>query len=600
MHQYRALRRGLALARLHATAPDRSRSQTHARVWLTLALALFPVARAAGQILSPAEATGQELLREQERTRVLRQQQERSPDVRLPLAAGTVESTLLRFDESPCFSIHRIVLEGEGAAQFQWALAAANQAGAGRADSPIGHCLGTAAIDLLLRRVQNAILDRGYITTRVLVGSQNLSAGTLAFTLIPGRVRAIRALPGSGRRATLWNAVPAAPGKLLNLRDVEQALENLKRVPTAQADIQIIPAEAADAGPGESDLGIQWNQNFPLRVSLSVDDSGSAATGHYQGGVTVSYDHLLALNDLFYLSLNHDLDRAAGEHGTRGGTIHYSLPFGYWLLGATASASTYRQTVAGANQTYLYSGDSQNGGVTLSRVVYRDATRKSIVSLRGWVRASRNFVDDTEVEVQHRRMAGWEIGVEQRELIGAATLEVRLNYRHGSGALKAERAPEEVFGEGTSRFALLALDGNASVPFALAGQRLRYYGSWRMQYNHTPLIAQDRFAIGGRYTVRGFDGDNSLIAERGWLLRNEVSAALGASGHEVYVGLDHGAVDGPSSVTLAGTHLTGAVLGLRGQFKQFQYEVFGGAPLRKPAFFRSASRTAGFSLSLNF
>ena len=41
------------------------------------------------------------------------------------------------------------------------------------------------------------------------------------------------------------------------------------------------------------------------------------------------------------------------------------------------------------------------------------------------------------------------------------------------------------------------------------------------------LDAQDRFAIGGRYTVRGYDGEASLSAERGWLLRNDLSWAVG-------------------------------------------------------------------------
>ena len=30
------------------------------------------------------------------------------------------------------------------------------------------------------------------------------------------------------------------------------------------------------------------------------------------------------------------------------------------------------------------------------------------------------------------------------------------------------------------------------------------------------------FSIGGRYTVRGFDGEASLMGERGWLLRNDI------------------------------------------------------------------------------
>ena len=327
---------------------------------------------------------------------------------------------------------------------------------------------------------------RGFVTTRVLAEPQDLRGGTLVLTVIPGR--------------------------LLNLRDVEQALENFKRVPTAEADIQIVPADAV----GESDLVITWKHAFPLRVSLSANDGGSSSTGKYQGSVTVSGDHLLALNDLFYASFNHDLGGGeSGQRGTRGHNLHYSLPFGYWLLGATTSANRYHQSVAGINQTYLYSGNSENHELKLSRLVHRDATSKTTLSLRGYLTKSSNFIDDTEVAVQRRRMAGWEAAVAHRAFIGAATLDANLAYRRGTGAFAALHAPEEAFGEGTARPTIVSAETALAIPFELGGQRLRYNGNWRAQWNRTPLVPQDRFSIGGRYTVRGFDSESVLMAERG-------------------------------------------------------------------------------------
>jgi hemolysin activation/secretion protein len=567
-------------------------------IYLLLVLAFVPATPAKGQVISSSDASNQELLREQERNRVLRQQMERSADVHLQ-KAHIGDPTRFRFDESPCFTINRLVLEGDAASRFQWAVAAANKAG-NSIDSAIGRCIGTAGISLVQKRIQNAILERGFVTTRVLVEQQNLKTGTLKLTLVPGRIRTIKLLPGAGARATLFNAIPAKQGELLNLRDIEQGLENLKRPPTAQSDIQILPAEAADAKPGESDLGIRWEQGFPVRVSISADDSGTKATGKLQGTVTIAYDHLLTLNDLFYASFSHDLEDDSALRGTRGRTVHYSVPYGYWLVAASGSSSPYYQTVSGATQSYVYRGQSENASITLSRLVYRDATRKTTLSLGGWARASRNFIDDTEVEVQRRRMAGWELGLAHREQIGTASLELRLNLRRGTGAIGAKRAPEEAFDEGTSRFSLILADGNLNVPFQLFGQSLRYSGSWRLQSNRTPLIAQDRFAIGGRYTVRGFDGESSLVAERGLLLRNEVAAALGASGQEMYVGFDHGEVRGPAALALTGRRLSGAVAGLRGQMMRFQYDVFAGAPVRKPELFRTAGATTGFSINANF
>jgi len=537
-----------------------------------------------------------ELIRQQQRERAQQERQDKGVDVRLePWPADDEERRLAR-DETPCFTIDHLLLVGDFAERFQWALHSAD----GGDDSLIGHCLGSRGINQLMKRVQNAIIARGYTTTRVLAEPQDLKSGTLALTLVPGRLRAIRFSPESGERATQWAAFPMAPGDLLNLRDIEQALENLKRVPTAEAAIEILPSEGSAARPGDSDLVVSWKQVFPLRLTLSADNSGTRATGKEQGGITLSADNLLGMHDLFYLSLNRDLSGNAQQRGTRGGTVHYSVPFGYWQLGFTHSTYTYHQSVAGANQRYAYSGESSNNEIRLSRLVWRDAVSKTTLGVRLWQRSSSNFIDDTEVEVQHRRMAGWEINVGERLFIDDATLDANVAYRHGTGAVQALAAPEEAFGEGTSRPRLVTADVQFNRPFALAGQNLRYGFVWRAQWNDTPLVPQDRFAIGGRYTVRGFDGESLLSAERGWLVRNELAVALGGSGQEAYLGVDGGRVGGPSAERLAGKQLVGAVFGLRGGYRGLAYDIFVGKPIAKPDRFRTADTTTGFNLNWSF
>ncbi len=562
-----------------------------------LLILLFSTTHAISQ--TPAD----ELIRQQERERQLRRQMEKSPDVRLP-AEESKESILVPRNESPCFPIERIELAGDAVERFQWVLPFADRLENGEPDAALNTCLGVDGVNLVMRRLQNALVARGFVTTRVLAQAQDLTAGVLRLTVIPGRIRDIRFSPDAeGRvsaRATRWNALPASPGDILNLRDIEQALENFKRIPTVEADIQIAPAEGDGAALGESDLLIAWKQSAPFRLNLSLDDSGSTTTGRYQGALTLSVDHALTLNDLFYLSLNQSLLTDSDEKGTRGHTAHYAIPFGYWLLGMTSSQSTYHQTVAGQNAPVRYRGSSENNDIKLSRIVYRDARRKIGLFLRGWHRSSNNHIDDEEIVAQRRRMAGWEAGINHKEFIGDATLDSNLNYKRGTGAFNALPAPEELRGgdsTGTARPKILTFDSQLTLPFQLAGQALRYNGSLRAQWNDTPLIPQDRFSIGGRYTVRGFDGELILSAERGWLIRNDLGWALGNSGHEVYFGIDHGEVGGSSAEMLLGKRLSGAVLGLRGAIKTVSYDLFVGTPLAKPEGFTAPDTVAGFNLS---
>ncbi len=541
----------------------------------------------------------QELQRQQQQERQQRQQMERTPDVRLTTSEKTVPRSLPV--ETPCFQIERLLLKdvsGELLSEFDWVL---QQLTASDAPLFIGQCVGAQGVSWLIERTQKVLVDRGFVTSRVLAAQQDMSQGTLALTLIPGRIRAIRLSDPVDPRANLNNALPMKEGDILNLRDIEQALENLKRVPTAEADIQIEPAQGNDAQLGDSDLVVSYRQPFPLRITLNVDDSGTKATGRYQGSATVSYDNALTLNDLFYVTNTNALGGSdPGPRGTHAKTVHYSFPVGYWTIGATSSTSRYHQTVAGLNQSYVYRGTSENNEIKINRLLMRDEVQKLNLAMRAFQRKSNNYIDDTEVETQKRIVGGWDATVNHKTFIQEATLESNLTYKRGTGAFGSLPAPEEGFGEGTSRFALMTADVNFAQPFKLSDQRLRYNTTWRIQHNRTALTPQDRFVIGGRYTVRGFDGETVLSAERGWLWRNELSVALGDSGQELYAGLDTGRVRGPTSDLLVAKQLTGAVIGLRGALKKMTYDIFIAEPIETPDNFKTAGSTAGFSLSASF
>ncbi|CAG0976084.1 Hemolysin transporter protein ShlB [Methylophilaceae bacterium] len=569
-----------------------------ARIAVFILFSLFSATPYAGAII---DRSAQEQLLQQERERQLREQQEILPDVRLPDTVPKPELANYPDNESPCFNISRVTLIGETAEKFQFALSSVIH----DEDPAIGRCLGTHGTNLAMSRVQNSIIAQGFVTTRVLAAPQDLNSGELQLTVIPGKVREVRFAEGVTPRATKWNAVPIARGDILNLRDIEQGLENLKRAPTAEVDIQIEPAEGADAQPGESDVVIQYQQRFPFRLTFSADDAGFDSTGKYQGGVTLSGDNLLMLNDLFYINYNHDLGGGEpGRRGSEGHTVHYSLPVGYWLFGFTTSDYDYHQVVAGLNQSYVYSGRSRNSDIKASRLVYRNAVNKTYLSLRGFFKKSSNFIDDTEIEVQRRRTAGWELGFNQTWYLGQSLLDYSLAYRRGTGAMNALKAPEETFGEGTSRMEILTADLGFNLPLSVKApwgeQALRYSANIRGQYNFTPLTPQDRFAIGNRYTVRGFDGQLSLSGDNGWFLRNDLSALIGNSGQSVYIGLDYGEVGGQSSDLLLGRQLAGTVLGLRGGYRGFSYDMFLGKALKKPRGFETAGTAAGFNLNWSF
>ncbi|MDT0177399.1 ShlB/FhaC/HecB family hemolysin secretion/activation protein [Enterobacter sp. BRE11] len=536
--------------------------------------------REVGQVIDTREQ-----LRQQARERELQQQNAPQASERLPRPDRLLPD--YPASERPCFTINRLVLTGESASQFQWALDAAADA--------MGRCLGGQGIVLAINKVQNVILARGYVTTRVMAQEQDLTKGVLTLTLQPGRISQIRFEEPVSWRGRLWNAIPASSGDILNLRDIEQGLENIKRVPSASADISIVPGQQE----ATSDLLVSWHAGRPVRLSMGLDDSGSKSTGRYLGSATLAVDAPFAQNDLFYASIGKNLFEQ-GPFGNRSHTLNYFFPIGYWAVSANYNDYTYHQNIPNANEVLRYSGKSDNVQLTVSRLLYRDQSSKTTLNLRGYRKHSTNAVNDIDIEQQKRRTAGWELGLNQHSYFGSSTLDANIAWRRGTGAFNALPAPEESRHQGSARTGILLGDLGINHPFALGEQPWRVYSSLRGQWSPNALTPQERMAIAGRYTVRGFDGEQMLSGEKGLLWRNEIGWNLFSRGHELYLAADYGRVAGPGTRYLVGHQLAGSALGVRGSLLgRFSCDLFAGVPLYKPAGFHTSGATAGFSINLD-
>jgi hemolysin activation/secretion protein len=125
---------------------------------------------------------------------------------------------------------------------------------------------------------------------------------------------------------------------------------------------------------------------------------------------------------------------------------------------------------------------------------------------------------------------------------------------------------------------------------------LTYSAAFRAQNTNTALYPDQWFSIGNRWTVRGFDGESALSAEKGFFLRNEIGFPILDTAQSAYVGLDFGEVYGYNAVALPGSKLAGLVTGLRGSMAQRMiYEVFAGFSLYKPRYYPTDEPAAGFS-----
>lgn len=559
-------------------------------------VAIFAILPPAAAQLSPAEAAARasDIQRRQEQE--LDAQRARAaerPDVlSAPAAPAAADGVLVLPTESPCFTVAKVAWDGP-----------APPATVRRAsEGVLSQCVGGQGLQALQAHLMARLIDRGLITARVLVPEQSLAGGTLTLRYVPGRIAGVKSDGAPGWWRT---ALPTWPGGEVNQRDLDQALENIRRL-AGQADASIDVAPGPELG--DSDIIIKPGTGKRWHAYVGGDNAGMESTGKKQVNAGLTLDSPLFLYDQLSVSWNSNADLRNNDAGSRAASINYSIPFGYWTLFASASKSRYRQTVAGFEEPIVYGGTSKQIEAGVSVVPYRGASYKGTAMLKFLRKRANSTLNDIDIEVQRRDVVGYEFSYGHRQYIDQMVLDLGGGVR---GTLpQFSDQPGYVYGDTdwNGRSTILTANAGLYLPFKVAGQQLAYQANWQIQHAKTPIVPADYFTIGNRYAVRGFDGQMTLAAEDGWTLRNDLSLNLGNLGQQLYTGLDAGRVGGPSAEYLASRTLVGAVAGLRGRITipgaantvNASYDLSAGWPLKKPDNLKTQSTVFAATLMFEF
>jgi hemolysin activation/secretion protein len=231
--------------------------------------------------------------------------------------------------------------------------------------------------------------------------------------------------------------------------------------------------------------------------------------------------------------------------------------------------------------------------------LYRAADRKGTLQAKLFRRQDDVTIGGTKFDVQKHDITGYDISFQHEQALANASVKAGADLRGSLAGLS--RDPGKVFGvpDWNGRYRIGTLTASVDAPFSVGDRPLAYRGSFFVQYSPTPVPSTEFLQIGGRYTVRGFDGDSTLAAESGWVLRNEIATSL-VEGAEAYAALDAGRVHGTSASELNGRALVGTALGVRGAYRKLGFDVALGMPLQKPASFESRTPTLDVWLTGRF
>lgn len=454
--------------------------------------------------LSPADRNSIE--QQQQQLLLQNQQQRESLERAVPLTRPS-QPELPASATGPCFTIHRIVLDDATLidARKQQKLLA----------PWLNQCLDMARINQLTNTVSDWYISRGYITSRAFLTEQDLRSGELHLAILEGRLEKIR-MDGAPERE-LKMAFPGLEGHILNLRDIEQGMEQINRARTTPVQIEILPGSKQ----GWSIVNLTATPEFPLSGSVSFDNSGQKSTGVGQINAGLTGNNLLGLADSWFVSGGRS-SAFSSSKDAQNFAAGVSVPYGYSLFDYSYSWNNYLSTIDNNGYIWRSSGDTETHRFNFSHVLFRNGDIKTGVSVGLSHRINRNYLDDVLLQSSSRKLTSLLFGVNHTQKIFGGVATLNPTFSRGMPWFDAESDGNKNGDLPKAQFRKWSLNASYQRPVA---DNLWWLASAYGQWTPDRLYGSERMTIGGESSVRGFK-EQSISGDNGAYWRNELNYTL--------------------------------------------------------------------------
>ena len=450
----------------------------------------------------------QDLIRDRQ-NRLLEEQQRRLQELKELPGKEVKPAAPVAPVDTRCFPIQTIELNG-----------ADSLSGAQRErllEPFIDQCLGVSQLNDLLKVVTDHYIDKGLVTSRAYLPQQDLSKGHLQVLVVEGKLERLKGVDNSQLSAReLAMAFPGNSGDLLNLREVEQAIDQLNRLASNQAQMELAPGDAV----GGSSVLVKNTPQKPWRASLSRNNDGQKSTGEQQWGTGFEWDSPLGLADQLILRGGHD---AISDHQktSKNAMLYYNVPWGWWNFSYSYNQSDYRSVVQGDGFDFKQTGDSENHQLRAERVIHRDAVSKTSLNVGLSHLRTNNYIDSSRLKESSNRLSELQLGINHGRRIGSAFVNVDVGMQNGTGAFDAQGNHNPLPGVPDARYRKYTATVSYLQPFTLWGESFSFSSLATGQRSEDVLFSPQRMSLGGSASVRGYK-DQQLTGDSGGYWRNDL------------------------------------------------------------------------------
>lgn len=310
---------------------------------------------------------------------------------------------------------------------------------------------------------------------------------------------------------------PGLKGKVLNLRDIEQGMEQINRVRTEPVQIEILP----DEQPGYSVVNLTATPEFPLSASLTLDNSGQKSTGEKQLSGVLSGNNLLGIADKTYISGGRSSDFATGYDAQTFQT-GLSVPYGYGLLDYSYSWSNYLSTIDNNGYFWRSTGDTETHRLNGSWVLFRNGDIKTGVSAGITHRINHNYLNDVLLDTSSRKLSSFSLGINHTQKVASGVATFNPAFTQGVPWLGAEDDNDKHGDVPKAEFRKWSVNGSFQRPVA---DKLWWLTSVYFQWSPDRLYGSERLTLGGETSVRGYK-EQYISGDNGGYWRNELNWSL--------------------------------------------------------------------------
>jgi len=399
-----------------------------------------------------------------------------------------------------------------------------------------GKCLTKTDLQNIKKAIENFYIAKGYILARVYFGLQNIIQGKIEIVIEEGKAGTLEVKDDSKindklsyrRSLQKFFAFGSYNEKVVNLRDIEQGLDQMNRLSSNNAKMDIVPStKAGESGAvgGYSDVVINNQVKNISKPSVGINNSGNDNTGRIRETVSLDQDNLIGINDNIYLSHSKSDYRGIDKKYFNSNYAAISIPFTYYTFGGSYSDSNYLTTTRGGLSKVVSSGTSQSSSYYISRVLSRAKQYKISLKTALDNANNKNYTKGSFVDTNSRKSTVAKFSLDNVFYTKYGTIFLQPKYNKGTKLMDALKDKRDL-NQDTQRaqFNSYGLYGSVSnnVSIPKTDINLTHNLTFDSQISEDRLFPSEQINIGGRYTVRGFE-ESSISGDNGYYIKNDLT-----------------------------------------------------------------------------